>query len=346
MASPVPIIEEAVKTAGGWQKLPLVIQQAMEIAAKASVEEFVVAEGGVVTVADEAAAGSLFSIWGWIVFFGVAAAIVVLYTMEQILLGLAGVLPGQFGIQGHATSFVHWVFGPLDALLNLLNSWATTLAKDTVHGWIDWLDWILPHTHTIESLRAAGSTGSGAGASAQMLAEIVGQLLYQQGEIAALQAAIALPGAVPVAPPSTFPTQIHQMQAELQNLNQRVTALEGTASGHTTTLTQLGTDLLAIQAELHGIRASTSTLPEIETGIQVQIAAVNSQLVALQAESLVQTAAIHDLSPLMLLVLAGAAGLENLRKLEDNICQCPHFPGIPNELGAALAGWLLVKSGP
>jgi uncharacterized protein YoxC len=131
--------------------------------------------------------------------------------------------------------------------------------------------------------------------------------------------------------------QIHAIQhdiaatnAQVENIHKQIADLYGSVH-------QLDDLFRNLNSHVHGVRAVDVGWQDVEQ----QIGNLQDEILTLTSGHTVQighnSAMLSALAPLGLLLAPGAAGLENLRKLEDDICQCPRLPGVQNELGLAMA---------
>lgn len=126
-------------------------------------------------------------------------------------------------------------------------------------------------------------------------------------------------------------TAMTHVYAELGNANARIGAVEHAFNN--------------LSNELHGVRSVLAGWQDVEREIERSISTLTHEYNTVRNEQHNHTRQIAQLSPLALLLQPGIRGLRNLRKLEDNPCQCPRFMNIPNELGTALALLEWVENG-
>lgn len=94
-------------------------------------------------------------------------------------------------------------------------------------------------------------------------------------------------------------------------------------------------EIATLRSIVGGVRAVTVGAQDVITildHLRTTIEAIQAQQ---GAELAHHTAELAQLAPLLSLLYLGERGLDNLRKLEQNPCQCPRLPGFnPLELDA------------
>lgn len=150
---------------------------------------------------------------------------------------------------------------------------------------------------------------------------------------------------IKVGVPQTVWDQIHHLEAQM---SQRITSIDdlyARVDRLTNISTSLQHEFATLTGEIHAVRAVSASWQDM----QQQLEALGSLTIAFIDETAADlgklTAVQTHMQPLGLLLEPGIRGLRNLRKLEDNICQCPKFGTIPNELGTALAVLEFVENG-
>jgi hypothetical protein len=112
-----------------------------------------------------------------------------------------------------------------------------------------------------------------------------------------------------------------------------------------TIATQLQTQFHNLTGEIHAVRAVSTSWQDVELQVE-NLGSLTTQFIDEVSVELGHVVNVQkQMEPLSLLLEPGIPGLRNLRKLEDNICQCPKFANIPNELGTALAVLEFVENG-
>lgn len=241
-------------------------------------------------------------------------------------------------VGGALASFIHLSFDPIRNLEN----WIGNKAGDIVnHLWTDL-------THSIgyfAGQHAISNPVSSQVPSAAQVKVLQNEINTTNSHVAALntsyeqlyryvhnQPTSALPQGV-----LTLPEQLYKVEQDVQTLYSNQTNFYQELQSITHNLTSLRDDVQQLEKSVVGVRT-------VEVGFQDIVQHINdvldqSRKLENDLDNRVDhnTRSIAELQPLNLLLEPGIAGLRNLRKLEDNICQCPKLSGIGNELGTALA---------
>jgi hypothetical protein len=138
--------------------------------------------------------------------------------------------------------------------------------------------------------------------------------------------------------------QVHSLQARVEAIEDTQNALAGRIRAFQAQVEALQDQFEALSTRIHGVRAVNVGFQDIEN----QIAALQRQLTHLEGQVQPQITAntqnIASVAPLAVLAVAGARGIDNLRRLEDNPCQCPKL-NLPDYLAEALAAYEFVTNG-
>jgi uncharacterized protein YoxC len=150
---------------------------------------------------------------------------------------------------------------------------------------------------------------------------------------------------IKVGVPQTVWDQIHHLEAQAHSQQTSITDLYSRTDRLNNIATQLQSEFKSLTGEIHAVRAVSASWQDIEQQLE-NLGSLTTQFIDETAAELGHVTAVQtQMLPLTLLLEPGISGLRNLRKLEDNICQCPKFANIPNELGTALAVLEWVENG-
>lgn len=144
---------------------------------------------------------------------------------------------------------------------------------------------------------------------------------------------------------STLPEQLHILQGQIHVLYQNQSTMYADLQKVVADLTSLYQDVQTLSKGLIGTRAIEAGFTDFETRVDDAIKQLHDFESRIGPQVGQNTRSINELEPLSLLLQPGMRGLQNLRKLEDDPCQCPKFKGIGNDTGTELAIELMVAHG-
>ena len=153
------------------------------------------------------------------------------------------------------------------------------------------------------------------------------------------------PTVIRVGVPQTVWDQIHYVEHKIVAHQTSITDLYSRTDRLTNIATQIQTEFRSLTGEIHAVRAVSAGWQDIQQELE-NLGSLTTQFIDETSAELGKVVSVQtQMLPLTLLLEPGIKGLRNLRKLEDNICQCPKFANIPNELGTALAVLEFVENG-
>lgn len=131
--------------------------------------------------------------------------------------------------------------------------------------------------------------------------------------------------------------QVHQLQRDVATIQHIQTVQAGDIAAINGQLATLGAEQATLTEHTVGVRAASIGAADLLTVVSNLQASVHELQTVVLPTVTTHTGQINTLYPLGILLDAGALGLQNLRKLEDDPCQCPRLPGVINELGLAMS---------
>lgn len=131
--------------------------------------------------------------------------------------------------------------------------------------------------------------------------------------------------------------QVHELQRQVAHVMDLQVQTSGQLAVLNGTLAAIEADFSLLSAHVVGVRAVNVGFQDLVTEVQTLQTEVHSLQTHTIATVDTHTGQINTLFPLGILLDAGAVGLRNLRKLEDNPCQCPRLPGVQNEIALAMS---------
>jgi archaellum component FlaC len=146
---------------------------------------------------------------------------------------------------------------------------------------------------------------------------------------------------------NSIPTkdQIAAIQKALAVTNARVEQNQDDVAMLVHRVEQVEDDLGALANHLTGVRAINVNLPDIQNEVAKMLAELKAFEMGIQPRVAANTSTLGELAPLAVLALAGPRGIGNLRRLQDNPCQCPQLPNVGGILAEALAAYEFVTNG-
>lgn len=131
-----------------------------------------------------------------------------------------------------------------------------------------------------------------------------------------------------MATPGNVLGQVAQLQRDVSNLGDYAKQIEGQVSTLSTEVGHLSAmveHLLSVTGAVRAVNVGWQDMAHELTNVQAEV----QRLVSVTYPAITDLEGkVRTLYPLGVLLAAGAVGLENLRKLEDNPCQCPQLGGI------------------
>ena len=135
----------------------------------------------------------------------------------------------------------------------------------------------------------------------------------------------------------TIADQLHTAQNDIGRLWGAVSGIHTTLDQEAARINGLESNLDTLVRHVTGVRALNVGFQDIVS----EISQLENAVKGLASDTLpridLNAQNIARLIPLAILADAGVEGIRNLRRLEDDICQCPRFPPGFNELGLAAA---------
>lgn len=141
----------------------------------------------------------------------------------------------------------------------------------------------------------------------------------------------------------TLLDMVRQLQADVVTEHRRANEIAGIAGQALEQAHQAQRAVHDLASNLNMVRAVNAGLPDIQAQLDRLTNEVDRLSVGHVTVLQTHEQSLGMLAPLALLVTGGAAGLRNLRRLEDDPCLCPHLPDVPNMLGTALAAMQFAK---
>lgn len=301
---------------------------------------------------------------GWVIFLGIIAVLALFRIVEVGLVKICDAIPWGFGDPPKAV--ITAIFHPLDVAENwcikqIIDGATQLIALFVKAGE---LTFELFFGQQISTGKAPDSVTTAHMAAdiatlKREYAQIINQIYQMNQELAVIPLGFTAsgPGAFPgtVAPtPAITPSQ-----AQFTVLTQRVSHLLNTlpAMVHDINViqanqVQFSTDLNNLKNEIHGLEANLGSVRAIQFGVQDALNELTStaqQLTydygQLAPEVQAHTNQLHSMHPLEQLLYLGQPGINNLKKLEENPCQCPAYPGLSGDMAGALALYEFITNG-
>ncbi len=321
-----------------------------------------VAEAGAVTVEVAGEATAALGLWPFVLILLITLC--TLRVMENAIIYPFGLIP-HFGsdVQGAIKSGFRWLDNFENAIINLILNTVGRLITAALTLFTFMLGITLPRVQAPQSTPVPNHTGYASEDEIQRLqAQIntlnkaVGTLEFTLDPVATpFNPPASAPGSttnttqvtqvIKVGVPQTVWDQIHHLEGQMTAVHTSIADLYGRTDRLTNTATSLEKQFAQLSSEIHAVRAVSASWQDIEQQLE-NLGTLTTQLADETAAELGKVTAVQtQMLPLTLLLEPGIKGLRNLRKLEDNICQCPKFANIPNELGTALAVLEFVENG-
>lgn len=257
-------------------------------------------------------------------------------SVRDSLYWVSSKLPSWIGMPLRGVT--EWLFVNVTNIENVSTAVTSRLIPSIVPGWATFIDWLLPHTTTIQHVVENIKPGS---ANLSPVEHQIGQL---QAEFQTLHYEVDRLNARVFSYVPQAISNIPSLEGQVQTLEHTVTNLEGQVALVFPRLQALTNETGKLQAEINALASSLGrvestvvTWPDLEQ--QLEKTVFTTQQIISDVEVTVQehTAKLTQLAPLLLLLEAGWKGLKVLRSLEDKPCQCPKFNHLPNDLGTFLA---------
>lgn len=299
-----------------------------------------IVEAGAVTV--EVAGEATATIGLWPVVLILLLVLCTLRVLENVIIYPFGLIPFAGGrVQQAVRQTFRWLDGFENMIINYLVRTVEQLIQAVLTLFTFLLGITLPRVQPAPQTLPANHTGYATEAEIHFLQSEINVLKSAVGTIQY----VTLDKTVTVGVPQTVWDQIHHLEGQMHAVQTSIGDLYGRTDRLTNTVTSLEHQFQSLTGEIHAVRAVSAGWQDIEQ----QLATLGTLTTQLADETAAQmgtiTAHQTQMLPLALLLEPGIKGLRNLRKLEDNICQCPKFANIPNELGTALAVLEFVENG-
>lgn len=345
MASPAPpgssqlideaeaLVERLGADSGAFLDIGTTLAEIETFLAASATGEVGVAAGATALAGVSAASGGIVDLAG--------VAVIVLLLILALMLGwledgLAQLIPPSTPwIGSRWAALVHFMFSPVDQfrravarLLAQVMSVALVAFRDLVH-WALFLaipqpgtpldtvinQWVEPVHHEVDTLWS-------------WVQQIAGEVTNLRQQSSGVGTGSPGGGGVP--------------GGRLDQLEQRVATIETTLTHVSQQLAQVvaqnaveDREIATLRSIVYGVRAASVGAQDVFTQLdrlRTTIESVQAQQGTLLSH---HTAQLTQLEPLLTLLYLGRRGLDNLRKLENNPCQCPRLPGFnPLELDA------------
>ena len=300
----------------------------------------VVTEAGAVTA--EAAGASVAGIGLWPVVLILLIVLCTLRVLENIIIYPFGLIPFAGGkVQNAVKVAFRW----LDNFENMVIAYCLKaigrLVSDVLTLFTFLLGIVLPRLLPAPQMPAANSTGYATEREIHFLQSEINTLKQAVGTIQY----VTTDKTVTVGVPQTVWDQIHHLEGQMHAVQTSITDLYSRTDRLTNIATQIQTEFRSLTGEIHAVRAVSAGWQDIQQELE-NLGSLTTQFIDETSAELGKVVSVQtQMLPLTLLLEPGIKGLRNLRKLEDNICQCPKFANIPNELGTALAVLEFVENG-
>lgn len=320
------------------------------------------AGGAAEAVADTAAVLGLST--GWTVVLGLVALIAGLKILEVGLFKICDAIP--FGLSSGPKSFIAGLFHPLDSLegwaADRLGGIAQAIVARNAKMMGSWFDYFIGN---------AGKTGQVSDAVA---------LKHQQSEITALQhevqrlnsefnklntefnpslgtvmvspPATNVPGPVPATVPQISPAAFNTLQGRvnhiltvLPTIVHDINTIEANQKEFSYDLNIAIGEINSLYSALNGVRVTQWGVQDYLKNLDDSIKKLDYDYGQLAPKVENNTQHIHLLNPLGQLLYLGQPGLNNLKRLEDNPCQCESWPQQSVPDSQMLAAWEFLSHG-
>lgn len=331
-------VAESVNFGPIWEEIAQIAAKAWE---ESVPQDIFVGAGETIGVA-EAMAEALGNVCMMPVTLSAMPMIALAYLAESVTTTLAGKVPwvGK-GLAG----IVHGMFRPVDLLKNSMLSAFNALMQDI------WGDLFTVGAAVVEVTLPRTSHGKGLNLKADgatLQREVSGlqrQINHLQDEVTNLSRSVHGANTQPVVNLRPLVDVLHGIQNDVNTLYHNQTVLQGELARALGNIPQ-------VQHELDQLRQRTASIHAVEVTITDLINNLErtqrdmSHTMARQGTAIqVNNAQLRRLSPLELLLQPGMRGLRNLRKLEDNPCQCKGVGGLPLSVGDPLALLEFIENG-
>lgn len=287
-------------------------------------------------------AGLVEAMGGWIVLLCLLIALVIYRVMEGAMLNIAGNVPLA---GGHLKSWLRTWFNFVDGIENWIIGKVVQLTMMLVQSLLAFIglgiDIHYSNRSVVQPKPRANPTNVATIADINHLQDEINALAYALGQVHTGTTTQVINNPVP----QTIVNQLHAVESSVVQLRKDMTQAYRKIDQLVATDTSLNKQVQQLVASLHDIRHVAVGWQDVVTslaGLAQQVTTLSNTVEPAIAQN---TRTIAMLMPLTMLLAPGLPGLRNLRKLEDNMCQCPKVGNVGNELGTMLAMYEFVTNG-
>lgn len=272
-------------------------------------------------------------------------ALMVLRFLENVLVHCFDLLPSWFGardsIQGVLRSSFRW----LDPLESDVIAFTLEQVQHILAGYRIIILLVLG----IDITSLLGVTGQPAGkkpayATVAQVNHLQAELDYVRHHLGTVQY-VTTNKQVTVGVPANVWDQIHHLESQMSAVTAALNAIDARLDHVSSTNSSQQHQIDRLSQGLHDIRAVSVGWQDIAQELERLGTRLTTEYNNTQQQVRSVDRRYRPLLALGLLTQPGLAGIKNLRKLEDNMCQCPKLPGIGNEMGTALAVLEFIENG-
>lgn len=322
----------------GVTAVPDVLEEASLVAAGA----VAASEGSAAGLIVGALAEFVVSVGGWAVIIIALLLVVFFRILEAVLYKIADGIPLRMGSPLH--SFVHLVFTPLDNL----ELWVAERMADAVELTIHNL-WTMLKAVFIYGIGAPqpGTTTSSNHAIAQLQAEyndLYRKYNYLEGQVHRLQTVAPTTANVGTIP-ATLTERVRRLEELVVPMAHDVNVLHADYNTLAHNESVLNAHVNRLLTNLNAVRATQVNVQDDLVNVDEKLKAVEHELGLITPMVDASARQLHLMHPLEQLLYLGQVGINNLKRLEDNPCQCARYRDVPSDQSEELAVYEFLTNG-
>lgn len=350
-------LHRTMRAPGGFgamiTRVPAVLEEAVATAG-------VVTASGPLLLASDTVAALVAYFGGWIAVIIILVILLLVITLRMIeyaLRRVTGAIPGWLG-GDKVSSIIGDIFSPIDSLENYVVDRLVDALTALMTALMTMLRFAIIYIMGDTSLITPASEMIHVKTLEVEYADLYRKYNYLAGQVAALSDLIDaqnyLPHPIPTPLPPYTPgtttttivntpipatlleriTRLETHQTQLVH-NQNALHADYNTLAHNETV--FNSKLTAIEAALGGVRATQYGVQSTMTEFHNLINGVQHELGQLAPEVDAAVRQLLLMQPLEQLLYLGARGINNLKKLEQDMCQCPRYQRVPSDDSEALA---------
>ena len=272
---------------------------------------------------DAAAIGGSFAGMALIIVLG--AALVIVMACNIVKRAMKGYIHGipTFGGEGKIDALIDLVFRPIEWLHNKITDWMTSVYKNWAHDVVHFFQFM-----TLQAFPFL--TGVPSSVQNTNLKPLYQRLAYQEGQIQKLQDDVRKlqhqTGTANVTPSPTsisLETRVKVLEHNYPQIYNNQVMLWNDLNKNASLEQDDARRIQKLESGLGQVRATQVTWPDVETALNNNVKPLEAEITRQGQQVTTNAQNIAHMSPLTLLLQPGMPGLRNLRKLEDDPCQCP-----------------------